>query len=77
MNFMEAIKAIEDGKKVRRQGHVPIMKQKNSIMSIDGAPVILSLFDYKATDWDILEDIEESVSSEEIIKRIKNILEKK
>ena len=60
MNLKEALKALSEGKKIRRKGFYckPSYQFKDGSLLVDGKPdlcVTLNVFDLKADDWEVVE----------------------
>lgn len=57
MNFMEAVKAMKEGKKVTRQTYTQFrLDSGNQIETTEGINVSFNVEDYEATDWEIYKE---------------------
>jgi len=60
MNFMEAVKALKEGKKVKRPNFVKGYYHYNDNgrikLSGDNEPILPDIFFFEATDWEVVEE---------------------
>ncbi len=57
MDFMEAVKAMKDGNKVKRKGDGDIWYMNNDLIQCKQNPIVRPIYqDYIATDWEIYKE---------------------
>ena len=61
MNLTEALKALSEGKKIRRKGffNKPSYEFKDGALLVEGNPALsltLNVFDFEADDWEVVEE---------------------